>query len=204
MRIGGPIRLPRRLERNFHARHADAGGLDDFGAGCSSLGQLSCFAVEHLKRDRGFARDPPERSDWRAIVRGMTTKARGLNGLTKVAGVDAAEPFQALRAMKPGLNGTGLAAMLTRHGEAVCILQLQGFPFFAIAGRLLLRAQRERAIEPAPRFDGVRSASVHPAPWKMRSSPSDGARNEPLGLLRPARRQPARARVGAGCATIKA
>lgn len=33
-------------------------------------------------------------------------------------------------------------AWLTQHGDAVCILQLQGFLFFGIADRLLLRARR--------------------------------------------------------------
>ena len=76
----------------------DAGfrfGMDDFGAGESSLGYLSRLPVDEVKLDQAFARDFTDRNV--TIVRSAITMAHDL-GLTVVAeGIETAEVAQQLR-----------------------------------------------------------------------------------------------------------
>lgn len=72
-------------------------GMDDFGTGFSSLSHLRSFPFDHLKIDRSFVRDTPERPDLCAIIRGVATMAEGMNMLTTVEGVETVEQFQAVR-----------------------------------------------------------------------------------------------------------
>jgi EAL domain-containing protein (putative c-di-GMP-specific phosphodiesterase class I) len=76
----------------------DAGfrfGIDDFGAGESSLGYLSRLPVDEVKIDQAFARDLTDRN--LSIVRSSITMAHDL-GLTVVAeGVETKEVAQQLR-----------------------------------------------------------------------------------------------------------
>ena len=78
----------------------DAGfrfGIDDFGAGESSLGYLSRLPVDEVKIDQAFARDLTERN--RTIVRGAVTMAHEL-GLDVVAeGIEDGDTAEILREM---------------------------------------------------------------------------------------------------------
>lgn len=85
----------------LHTLH-DAGvriALDDFGTGFSSLSHLRSFPFDHLKIDRSFVRDVVERSDLRAIVRGMATLAEGMGMQITAEGVESGEQLQAVRAL---------------------------------------------------------------------------------------------------------
>jgi diguanylate cyclase (GGDEF)-like protein len=73
--------------------------MDDFGTGFSSLSHLRSFPFDHLKIDRSFVRDAPERPDLRAIVRGVAALAQGLNMHTTVEGVETIEQLQAVQAL---------------------------------------------------------------------------------------------------------
>lgn len=94
--------------------------MDDFGTGYSSLSHLRSFPFDHLKIDRSFVRDAPERPDLRAIIRGVTTLAQGLNMCTTVEGVETEEQFAAIRplgcdAVQGFLHGRPMpAAQLTQ------------------------------------------------------------------------------------------
>ncbi len=71
--------------------------MDDFGTGFSSLSHLRSFPFDHLKIDRSFVRDAPERADLRAIVRGVATLARGLRMQTTIEGVETPAQLEAVR-----------------------------------------------------------------------------------------------------------
>jgi len=73
--------------------------LDDFGTGYSSLSHLHRFPFDHLKIDRSFVRDLPDRADLRAIVRGVTTIATGMGMQTTAEGVETQEQLAAVRAL---------------------------------------------------------------------------------------------------------
>lgn len=71
--------------------------MDDFGTGYSSLSHLRSFPFDHLKIDRSFVRDAPERPDLRAIIRGIAALAAGMNMQTTVEGVETQAQMQAVR-----------------------------------------------------------------------------------------------------------
>jgi diguanylate cyclase (GGDEF)-like protein len=71
--------------------------MDDFGTGYSSLSHLRSFPFDHLKIDRSFVRDAPERADLRAIICGVATLAQGMNMQTTVEGVETQAQMGAVR-----------------------------------------------------------------------------------------------------------
>lgn len=71
--------------------------LDDFGTGFSSLSHLRSYPFDHLKIDRSFVRDAPERPDLCAIIRGVAVLAEGMNMQTTIEGVETAEQLRAVR-----------------------------------------------------------------------------------------------------------
>ncbi|EHR73501.1 diguanylate cyclase (GGDEF) domain-containing protein [Burkholderiales bacterium JOSHI_001] len=73
--------------------------LDDFGTGFSSLSHLRSFPFDHIKIDRSFVRDAPQRPDLRAIIRGVAAMASGMNMQTTIEGVETEEQFQAVQAL---------------------------------------------------------------------------------------------------------
>ena len=73
--------------------------LDDFGTGYSSLSHLRSFPFDHLKIDRSFVRDAPERPDLRAIIRGATVLASGMQMQTTAEGVETKEQMRIVRAL---------------------------------------------------------------------------------------------------------
>jgi diguanylate cyclase (GGDEF)-like protein len=76
--------------------------MDDFGTGYSSLSHLRSFPFDHLKIDRSFVRDAPERPDLRAIIRGVAALAEGMNMQTTVEGVETEAQMQAVRPLGCG------------------------------------------------------------------------------------------------------
>jgi EAL domain-containing protein (putative c-di-GMP-specific phosphodiesterase class I) len=70
-------------------------GIDDFGAGESSLGYLSRLPVDEVKIDRAFSMDLTERNE--AIVRGAITMAHDLGMITVAEGIEEAETAERLR-----------------------------------------------------------------------------------------------------------
>ena len=73
--------------------------MDDFGTGYSSLSHLRSFPFDHLKIDRTFVREAPERSELRAIVRGITTLADGMGMQTTAEGVETLEQLEVVRSL---------------------------------------------------------------------------------------------------------
>jgi EAL domain-containing protein (putative c-di-GMP-specific phosphodiesterase class I) len=71
--------------------------VDDFGTGFSSLSHLRSFPFDHLKIDRSFVRDAPERPDLCAIIHGVAVLAQGMQMETTVEGVEAEEQLRAVR-----------------------------------------------------------------------------------------------------------
>ena len=71
--------------------------MDDFGTGYSSLSHLRSFPFDHLKIDRSFVRDTPERPELRAIIRGVATLAQGMNMQTTVEGVETVAQMEAIK-----------------------------------------------------------------------------------------------------------
>jgi diguanylate cyclase (GGDEF)-like protein len=72
--------------------------LDDFGAGSSSLTDLSSFPYDKIKIDRSFVRDVPHRADSAAVVRAVLGLAGALGITTTAEGVETAEELDWLRA----------------------------------------------------------------------------------------------------------
>ena len=71
--------------------------MDDFGTGFSSLSHLRSFPFDHLKIDRSFVREAPERPDLCAIIRGVAVLAQGMQMETTVEGVETVEQLRAVR-----------------------------------------------------------------------------------------------------------
>ncbi|PPK93863.1 diguanylate cyclase (GGDEF)-like protein [Kineococcus xinjiangensis] len=63
--------------------------VDDFGSGCSSLGQLRRFAISKLKADRSFVDDP-------ALLRAVADLAAALGASALAEGVETPEQQQSL------------------------------------------------------------------------------------------------------------
>jgi diguanylate cyclase (GGDEF)-like protein len=72
--------------------------LDDFGAGSSSLTDLSSFPFDKLKIDRSFVRDVTHRADSAAIVRAVIGLACALGITTTADGVESAGELDWLQA----------------------------------------------------------------------------------------------------------
>ncbi|MDQ1375483.1 MAG: hypothetical protein QOJ09_2821 [Actinomycetota bacterium] len=70
-------------------------GIDDFGAGESSLGYLSKLPVDEVKIDRAFALDLSERNQ--TIVRGAVTMAHDLGLVVVAEGIEDEERANRLR-----------------------------------------------------------------------------------------------------------
>jgi diguanylate cyclase (GGDEF)-like protein len=71
--------------------------MDDFGTGFSSLSHLRSFPFDHLKIDRSFVREAPERPDLCAIIHGVAVLAQGMQMETTVEGVETEEQLRAVR-----------------------------------------------------------------------------------------------------------
>jgi diguanylate cyclase (GGDEF)-like protein len=72
--------------------------LDDFGAGSSSLTDLSSFPFDKIKIDRSFVRDVTHRADSAAIVRAVIGLAAALGITTTAEGVESAGELDWLQA----------------------------------------------------------------------------------------------------------
>ncbi|SRR5665213_35785 len=73
--------------------------IDDFGTGYTSLAFLKCFPVDVLKIDRSFVADVANGVFDGAVVRAVTTLARGLGVRTVAEGVEMEAQFDRLRAL---------------------------------------------------------------------------------------------------------
>jgi len=73
--------------------------IDDFGTGYTSLAFLKRFPVDMLKIDRSFVADVARDGFDGAVVRAVTTLARGLGVRTVAEGVEVQEQFERLRAL---------------------------------------------------------------------------------------------------------
>ena len=73
--------------------------IDDFGTGYTSLGFLKRFPVDVLKIDRSFVADVADGAFDGAVIRAVTTLARGLGVRTVAEGVEVPEQFERLRAL---------------------------------------------------------------------------------------------------------
>lgn len=73
--------------------------IDDFGTGYTSFGFLKRFPVDALKIDRSFVAGVARGAFDNAVVRAVTTLARGLGVRTVAEGVEAEEQLERLRAL---------------------------------------------------------------------------------------------------------
>jgi diguanylate cyclase (GGDEF)-like protein len=72
--------------------------LDDFGAGCSSLGYLRKFPFDRVKIDKSFVHDLRLSGDATAIVRSVTRLCQALGMATTAEGVETAQQFDGVQA----------------------------------------------------------------------------------------------------------
>jgi EAL domain-containing protein (putative c-di-GMP-specific phosphodiesterase class I) len=86
---------PLHALRSLGARVA----IDDFGTGYTSLGFLKRFPVDVLKIDRSFVAGVADGAFDGAVVRAVTTLARGLGVRTVAEGVEAQAQLERLRAL---------------------------------------------------------------------------------------------------------
>jgi predicted signal transduction protein with EAL and GGDEF domain len=73
--------------------------IDDFGTGYTSLGFLRRFPVDVLKIDKSFVADVADGSFDGAVIRAVTTLARGLGVRTVAEGVEVQAQLDRLRAL---------------------------------------------------------------------------------------------------------
>jgi diguanylate cyclase (GGDEF)-like protein len=73
--------------------------IDDFGTGYTSLGFLKSFRADVLKIDRSFVADVADGAFDGAVVRAVTTLARGLGVRTVAEGVEAQAQLDRLRTL---------------------------------------------------------------------------------------------------------
>lgn len=73
--------------------------IDDFGTGYTSFGFLKRFPVDALKIDRSFVAGVARGAFDNAVVRAVTTLARGMGVRTVAEGVEAEDQFERLRAL---------------------------------------------------------------------------------------------------------
>jgi diguanylate cyclase (GGDEF)-like protein len=149
------IKDPARVMSVLHALREKGVriALDDFGTGFSSLSHLQRFPFDHLKIDRSFVRDLPDRADLRAIVRGVATIADGMGMQTTAEGVETDEQLAAVRALgctavqgfllgRP-VPGPEIAALLAQDAPATPCIPPQGAVLDIAAPR---RAGRTRRV----------------------------------------------------------
>jgi diguanylate cyclase (GGDEF)-like protein len=74
--------------------------IDDFGTGYTSLGFLKRFPVDVLKIDRTFVADVADGGFDGAVIRAVTTLARGLGVETVAEGVEREDQLDRLRALE--------------------------------------------------------------------------------------------------------
>ena len=71
--------------------------LDDFGAGYSSLGQLTAFPFDRIKIDKSLIRNIVERADARAVIVAVQSLADALQIPTTAEGVETQDQLHLLR-----------------------------------------------------------------------------------------------------------
>lgn len=93
------IRNPAAVRADLHAvrERGVRIAMDDFGTGFSSLSHLRSFPFDHIKIDRSFVRDAPERADLRAIIRGVAMLAEGMDMQATIEGVETLEQWRAVQ-----------------------------------------------------------------------------------------------------------
>ena len=71
--------------------------LDDFGAGYSSLSQLTMFPFDKIKIDKSFTLRMTSRADCAAVIAGVLALAKSLSIETTAEGVETSQQYELLK-----------------------------------------------------------------------------------------------------------
>lgn len=103
--------------------------IDNFGAGCSSLGYLRRFNIQKLKIDRSFVRDIDSDVGGQAITSAIVQMARGLGMATLAKGVETAGQLAFLKASGcDDIQGVHFSQPLETEDFERFVLRLGGNP----------------------------------------------------------------------------